>query len=125
MAARTNKILHDEDTKDKIAASQILKFLTEHTLTGKSTKRTESRIAAAKAALPFLRPALSAVEQTNIDPRDALTEEQILENISALLDAHPDLVQRALAKKAQEASKPVADTTNAAVLSAKQHVIGS
>ena len=49
-----------------------------------------------------LRPALSAVEQTNIDPEQTLTEQQLMDRLVALIDAHPDLVQRALAAKARK-----------------------
>lgn len=60
-----------------------------------------------------LRPTLQAVEQTNIDPQDKLDENQILTKLGALIDAHPDLLQRALAaraKVAETAVSPVAVT---------------
>ena len=67
-----------------------------------------------------LRPALSAVEQTNIDPEQTLTEQQLMDRLIALIDAHPDLVQRALAAKARAATVSSAQQSdNAALLSVK------
>lgn len=100
MAARTNKPEHDEATKDAIRASQLLNVLINHS-TSKTGKLSASRIAAARAALPFLRPTLQAVEQTNVSPDDALTEDQIFNKLAALVQAHPDLLQRLLAVQAQ------------------------
>ena len=53
-------------------------------------------------------PSLSAVEQTTIEPDQKLSEADILGRITALLAAHPDLVQQALAMQARS-SAPLAE----------------
>lgn len=60
-----------------------------------------SAVALLKARYDKLRPSLSAVEQTTIEPAQQLTEEQILLKLQALITAHPDLVQHALAMNAK------------------------
>ena len=92
MAARVNKILHDEKTKDAIRASQLVNFLTRAALSEKSGKPVDQgRIAAAKAVLPFLKPALSAVEQTIVDERDTADAGELELKLRALYDARPEL----------------------------------
>ena len=100
MAARTRKILHDDGTRDAIRATQILNVLEKHA-TSKKGKLAASRIAAARAALPFLRPTLQAVEQTNVNQDDMLTDDQVFNKLAALVQAHPDLLQRLIATQAQ------------------------
>ncbi len=95
MAARTNKIEHDEGTKDSIRASQLLNLLSNHAQS-KRSKLDQTRIAAAKAALPFLRPALSSIEQTVHSADDLLTEDQLIDKFMTLAQAHPELLQRLL-----------------------------
>lgn len=58
-------------------------------------------ISAMKIRYDKLRPSLSAVEQTTIEPDQKLSEADILGKITALLAAHPDLVQQALAMQAR------------------------
>jgi hypothetical protein len=66
-----------------------------------SNKPESVRLQAAKTALPYLKPALSAVEQTVIEPAATKTDEELLQSIADLICANPDLVQRALALNAQ------------------------
>ncbi len=49
-----------------------------------------------------LRPSLSAVEQTTISEDEKLDDNQLLMKIAALIEAHPDIVQQALAHKARK-----------------------
>ena len=100
MAARTRKIELDEGHKDSIRATQLLNVLTKHA-NSKRGKLDSTRIAAARAALPFLRPALSSIEQTVHNADDQLTEEQLMAKFQALIEAHPDLLQRLLAMQAR------------------------
>ena len=58
-------------------------------------------IQALKIRYDKLRPSLSAVEQTMVEPDQKLSEADILGKITALLAAHPDLVQQALAMQAR------------------------
>lgn len=63
---------------------------------------SQATLTAMRIRYDKLRPALSAVEQTNIDPEESLTEQQLMDRLLALIDAHPDLVQRALAARARQ-----------------------
>ena len=59
MAVRT-KLRHDENTKAKIKASQLVNFLQNHVLTGSDVKKTQ--ITAAVALLKKVMPDLASVE---------------------------------------------------------------
>ena len=56
-----------------------------------------------KARYDKLRPSLSAVEQTTLNPDDKLTEEQIMAKFQQLIDAFPDLLAKLLADRAKDA----------------------
>lgn len=69
------KIRHDENTKAKIKASQLVNFLQNHVLTGNDVKKTQ--ITAAVALLKKVLPDLATVDGTmNVTHRheDVLTE---------------------------------------------------
>jgi hypothetical protein len=59
MAVRT-KLRHDENTKAKIKASQLVNFLQNHVLTGSDVKKTQ--ITAAVALLKKVLPDLASVD---------------------------------------------------------------
>lgn len=61
-----------------------------------------------------LRPTLSAVEQTTHNESEKLDENQLLAKLEALIAAHPDLVQRALAAAAKRKAG-VAEVPKAAI----------
>jgi hypothetical protein len=100
MAARIRKIKLDDDHKDSIRASQLLNILSNHA-TSKRGKLSASRIAAARVALPFLRPALQSIEQTVHSADDLMSQEDLDFKFQALIDANPDMLQRVLARRAQ------------------------
>ena len=87
---------HDEGTKDKMRSERALKFL-DKTVKGKGSKDEKpsfaDRIAAAKAMIPFGKPLLSAVEQSQADPWDGITEDQMIEQAKALILSHPEIIQ--------------------------------
>ena len=62
MAARINKIRHDENTRAKIQASQLINRLEDHVLNGVDMKPTQ--VAAALGLLKKSVPDLSAVEHS-------------------------------------------------------------
>lgn len=62
MAARKRRIRHDEDTRAKIQASQLINRLTDHAL-GKN-EMTATQVQAARILLDRTLPALSQVEYT-------------------------------------------------------------
>jgi len=59
-------------------------------------------VALIKARYDKLRPSLSAVEQTNVNPDDKLTEADILQRFQQLIDAYPDLLAKLLADRAKQ-----------------------
>ncbi len=100
MAARTNKVQHDEKTKQKIRASQLLNFLASAALRAKKGKPVDPvRVAAAKAALPFLMPTLASVEQTIVDDRDKADAGQLAARLAALFNEKPGLFEQVMALK--------------------------
>lgn len=65
MAARKNKITHDDKTKRLIAATQLLKRLTQH---GKGEiEMTQSQVNAARIVIAKSIPDLKAMEITGPD----------------------------------------------------------
>lgn len=62
MAARTVKIRHDEETRAKIQASQLINRLTDHILNNTEMKATQ--VTAALGLLKKSVPDLSAVEHS-------------------------------------------------------------
>lgn len=52
-----------------------------------------SAVALLKARYDKLRPSLSAVEQTNVNPDDKLDDSALLDRFKALIAANPDLLQ--------------------------------
>lgn len=55
---------------------------------------TPAQVTAAQAVLKKLLPDLSAVEQTNVDDRDMMSEAQILSQMEQLIAASPDIASK-------------------------------
>lgn len=98
MAARI-RTGHQESVVSKIKTSQLVNRLQNH-IDGK-IELQQTQIKAIEMLLARTMPTLSAVEQTTIEPDQKLSESDILGKITALLAAHPDLVQQALAIQAR------------------------
>jgi hypothetical protein len=49
------------------------------------------RMQASNILLPYMKPRLAAIEQTNIDPRDKLDPAELEAKLRAMYDAHPEL----------------------------------
>lgn len=112
MAARKNKPLHDEKTKDKIRATQLVNFLTSAALRAKKGKSVDQgRIAAAKAVLPFLKPALSSVEQTIVDDRDKADPAELAQRLAAMFDQKPELFEQVVALRTAAIEKQSAQAS--------------
>lgn len=62
MAARTNKPLHDDRTKERIRASQLLNRLTSHA--NGECEMSASQVQAARIVIGKIVPDLKAVELT-------------------------------------------------------------
>ncbi|OFW02693.1 MAG: hypothetical protein A3G20_05390 [Acidobacteria bacterium RIFCSPLOWO2_12_FULL_59_11] len=54
------------------------------------------RLQAASMLLPYVKPRLASVEQTNIDERDKMSEEELLAQARALIAARPELLDKLL-----------------------------
>lgn len=93
MAVRKNTA-HAEKTKDEIRGTQLVNLLSQYANTGLYNGKPvdSNRIAAARAALPFLRPTLQAVEQTTVNQTDKMSEEELLGLAQALITSHPELI---------------------------------
>jgi len=75
MAARKNKIRHDEETRAKIKSSQLINFLQNHVINGTPAEKTQ--ITAAVALLKKTLPDLQAIEGSldiNVSHEDALDQ---------------------------------------------------
>ena len=57
-----------------------------------SKKPDDLRIEAAKAVAPYLTPKLSAVELTERNEDESLTEAELMERLKTLLSEHPELL---------------------------------
>ena len=71
MAAR-NRISHDENTRKKIQASQLINRLTKHALSDDEIM-TQSQVNAAKVLLGKILPDLRSTELTTIDDEGQVT----------------------------------------------------
>lgn len=60
MAARSERIKHDDETRKKIQGSQLINFLQNHVLNGTEVKKTQ--VAAALGLLKKVLPDLQSVE---------------------------------------------------------------
>lgn len=72
MAARTNKIKHDEQTRAKIKAAQIINRLEDH-LMGK-VDLTPAQVSSAKTLLAKVLPDLKAVEHSGEQTRRVVSD---------------------------------------------------
>ena len=92
----------EQRNSDAQRAAQLLGVLQKHA-TSRKSKLNPTRIAAAKVALPFLRPMLSAVDQTLHMPDDVLSEAEAVERLMQVIDAHPDLLDKLIELRAARA----------------------
>ena len=105
-----------ENWKESISAGYLMKRLKDHS-DGKLDKPMDTtQIKAAEILLSRLVPTLSAVEQTNINPADQITEAQLFNNLATILQANPDLLPRLIALSIPPVEVGV-DVGNAALLS--------
>jgi len=80
MAARTTRIQHDENTRKKIQASQLINRLRDHILADEDTMS----VSQVNAALGLLKKALPDLKQQEINvTATEMTYEEWLENVAA------------------------------------------
>lgn len=70
---------------------------------------TPTQITAGKILLDKSLATLTAVESTTIDPAATRSEAELYADLKALIAAHPDLIQSALAEHAREQGKKPSD----------------
>ena len=93
LGRRTRAALHEaEHGKLEKAATGTLAYLTR--LVTDHRKDDQVRMQAANILLPYLRPKLSAVEQTNINPEDQKTDAQLRAELAAILAKDPSLLPK-------------------------------
>jgi hypothetical protein len=80
-------------------------------------KLSATQVKAIEVILDRITPKLSAVEQTVVDDRDRMGEDQLLAQLSALFAAKPDLFARVV--RMQQAAELVRES-DSAVASAQQ-----
>lgn len=64
----------------------------------KAKELQPSAVALLKARYDKLRPSLSAVEQTNVNPEDKKTEAQIINDLREIVRSNPDLIKLLLSE---------------------------
>lgn len=77
-------------------------------------------ISALKIRYDKLRPTLSAVEQTNVEPEKALSEADLLAKMGEFLAAYPDLAQQAIGEYARKQHDAKQQSAESAVASTPQ-----
>jgi len=103
-----------DNWRESISATKIMKRLEDHA-DGKLKKPLEPT--QIKAYEVRLVPSLTAVEQTNVNEGESLSEEQILLKLQQVIDAHPEVVAKMLRAKQSKPDQPAdcgANTESAA-----------
>lgn len=89
---------HDDATKDKIRAEMLSKRLEKFAKArGKQIDKHRmepAQVQAAKVLIDRGKPVLQAIEQTQVNEWDRMSEEDICEMVNALITANPALIQR-------------------------------
>ena len=76
MAARTRKIQHDEQTKRRIQASQLLNRL--NLFANNKVEMSSAQVLAAKVIIGKSIPDLKAIEHTGMDGKSIVHEHRLL-----------------------------------------------
>lgn len=97
MAARSNRE-HQQSVVEAIKTTQIVNRLEKHFNGELDTPLDATQLKAAEMLLARTLPVLSAVEQTNVNPMDSMSEAQIIQQLQALISANPELTAQLLAQ---------------------------
>lgn len=112
------KKCHDDSTKDKIRAEMLAKRLEKYAKArGKQVDKHRmepAQVQAAKVLIDRGKPVLQAVEQTILNPLEQMDDEQLREQVKALITANPWLLE-----EFKPALRPV-DNTSSEPISADQ-----
>ena len=91
---------HDESTKDKIRAERLANRLDAYVMgeadevTGEKVDLDSTKVAAAKILIDKGKPSLQAVEQTQVNEMDNMSEEELIGMVSALITSNPGILPR-------------------------------
>lgn len=97
MATRSNRE-HQESVIETIQSTQIVNRLQKH-FNGELSKPLDAtQLKAAEMLLARTMPTLSAVEQTNVNPMDQMSEAQLIQQLQLLISANPELATQLLAQ---------------------------
>jgi hypothetical protein len=97
MAARYNRE-HQESVIETIQSTQIVNRLQKH-FNGELEKPLDAtQLKAAEMLLARTMPTLSAVEQTNVNPMDSMSEQQLIQALQTLIAANPEVATQLLAQ---------------------------
>lgn len=114
------KTKHDESTKDKIRAEMLSKRLEKYAKArGKGIQKHHmepAQVQAAKVLIDRGKPVLQAIETTQTNPWDSMSEQEMYEQVKALITSSQSLLLRVLdedpglraAVQAHITQKPVA-----------------
>ena len=89
-----------QQQRDSISLTKIEQFLDNQI---DDENPSIDKLQAIKIRYDKLRPSLSAVEQTNVNENDSLTEDQIIVKLQQVIAANPALVSKLLADHAKTA----------------------
>lgn len=109
---------HQESVIQKIRTSQLVNRLQNH-IDGK-IELQPTQIKAIEMLLARTMPTLSAVEQTNIEPDQKLSESDLLAKMGELIAAHPDLAAQAIGEYAKKQQVAAQQSSETGVSSAQQ-----
>lgn len=88
---------HDDATKDKIRAEMLSKRLEKYAKAkGKAIDKYRmepAQVQAAKVLIERGKPALQSIEAVHHNPMDQMSEEEIREQVKALITLHPWLIR--------------------------------
>jgi hypothetical protein len=91
---------HDDATRDKMRAEHLARRLyafaagEKDEVTGQPVEMDATKIAAAKILIDKGKPNLQAVEQTQVNEWEQMSEEEILGLVQALITSNPGLIQK-------------------------------
>jgi hypothetical protein len=89
---------HDQATKDKIRAELLAKRMYKFARAkGKSADKyrmDSAQVAAAKVLIDKGKPSLQAIEQTEVNQWDRMSEDEMLSMVNALITSNPGLIQK-------------------------------
>ena len=108
--------------EDRRKGSALVNFLTSLAETGtfNGEKVHPDRIAAARAALPFLRPALASIEQVTIDARDAKDPAELARELAGILESNPALWDEVLRIRTESARNAAQQSGTALIAESKK-----